>query len=143
MRTSLLLLSLLRLTREACVCEKVNGLKKTLAHKENDMDKEIEAAESVVENLEKVVEALTAATANAVAELAKAKKSSDGLAEEQQAEEAREEEEGGEGYEPEHVADPETEADAVGDTAVEQAFRTNEYLSFILFSSNCRSSEIN
>ena len=62
MRTSLLLLSWPRLTREACVCEKVNGLKKALAKKENDIDKEIEAAESVVENLEKEVEALTAAT---------------------------------------------------------------------------------
>jgi len=108
------------------VCEKVNGLKKALAKKENDIDKEIEAAESVVENLEKVVEALTAATANAVAEMAKAKKSSDGLVEEQQAEEAREEE-GGEGHEPEHVADPEIEADAVGDSAVEQAFRNNAF----------------
>ena len=44
--------------REACVCEKVNGLTKALAHRENEIDKEIEAAESAVEKLHKVVEAL-------------------------------------------------------------------------------------
>ena len=44
--------------REACVCEKVNGLTEALAHRENEIDKEIEAAESAVEKLHKVVEAL-------------------------------------------------------------------------------------
>ncbi len=58
--------------------------------------------------------------------MAKAKKSSDGLVEEQQAEEAREEE-GGEGHEPEHVADQEIEADAVADAAVEQAFHNDAF----------------